>query len=60
MGMPIGSKIAVNPKNKTIAGRVDNETYRKCIEIMERDNISKSEVIRRGIDLQYKNEQSGK
>lgn len=60
MGMPKGSKIAQNPKDKMIAGRVDDATYQKCIEIMERDNISKSEVIRRGIDLQYKNEESGK
>lgn len=53
MGIKKGTKLTDTPKNLVYYIRVDKETDEKTKEIMKRDNISKSEAVRRGIELQY-------
>ncbi len=52
MGISKGTKLTKNPKNKTFKVRLDDTTYDKLEAISERDNVSKSEVIRKGIEIQ--------
>lgn len=42
-----------DPINKLIHIRINGETESKLEAVAERDNVSKSEVIRRGIEIQY-------
>lgn len=53
MGMPKGSKIAANPKEILYQVRVDQNTDNKCKAVMDYFKMSKSDVIRKGIELQY-------
>lgn len=40
-----------NPKDVDIKVRVDSETNRRLVTFAEEHNISRTEVIRRGIEL---------
>lgn len=49
-----GEKVKEDPINKLIHLRVNNETIEKLDYVSAKTGTSKSEVIRNGIDLQYK------
>lgn len=49
-----GEKVKEDPINKLIHLRVNNETIEKLDYVSAKMGKSKSEVIRNGIDLQYK------
>lgn len=44
-----------NPKHKIIAARLDKETLDQLDELMRQTGQSLSEIIRRGIRIQYQN-----
>ncbi len=53
MGIKKGTKLTSNPKDILYQIRVDKETDDKVKAICEKEGISKSEVIRQGINLIY-------
>lgn len=55
MGIKKGTKLTDTPKSILYQIRVDEETDKKVKAVCEKDGISKSEVIRQGIDLKYRN-----
>ena len=56
MGIPKGTKLTDAPKNHTLKFRYDDETEKKLNYLSEKKNMSKSEVIRKGIEIQYNTE----
>ncbi len=56
MSPKMGQKLTDNPKDITIRARVDKETVEKLDYLVEKYNSSRSEVIRQGIEIQYKKE----
>ncbi len=48
-----GSKLTDNPKNTMLRVRIDKETVNKLNFISEHLRLSKSEIVRNGIDEQY-------
>lgn len=56
MSPKMGQKLTDNPKDITIRARVDKETIEKLDYLVEKYNSSRSEVIRQGIEIQYKKE----
>lgn len=57
MSPKLGQKIKDNPKDKRIEIRMDDETVRKLDILANEQNVSRAEVIRQGIEIQYKNRQ---
>lgn len=57
MSPKLGQKIKDNPKDKRIEIRMDDETVRKLDVLANEQNVSRAEVIRQGIEIQYKNRQ---
>ena len=55
MGISKGTKLTENPKNKTFKIRLDEKTSEKLDILSNESQVSKSEVIRNGIELQYEN-----
>lgn len=55
MGIKKGTKITDTPKDLLYQIRVDKETDKKVKTICKKENISKSELIRQGIDIKYRN-----
>ncbi|MBS6475037.1 MAG: CopG family transcriptional regulator [Clostridiales bacterium] len=53
MGIAKGTKLKDNPKNTTFKVRLDESTAKKLEFIAEKAKLSKSEVIRKGIEIQY-------
>lgn len=53
MGIHKGTKLTDNPKNKMIRVRMDEGTTEKLDYLSETQKTSKSEVIRKGIEIQY-------
>ena len=53
MGIKKGTKLPDTPKDILFQIRVDAETDRKAKAVCEKEGISKSELIRQGIDLKY-------
>lgn len=53
MGIPKGTKLTDNPKNKTFKLRIDDETYDKLEILSEEEKKSKSDIIRQGIEIQF-------
>lgn len=53
MGIKKGTKLTDTPKEVNYHIRVDEETDRKTKEVCRREGISKSEVVRQGIELKY-------
>ncbi len=49
-----GQKIKDNPKDIMLRTRIDKGTYNKLEETAEILNIKKSEVVRRGIESEYR------
>lgn len=57
MSPKLGQKIKDNPKDKRMEIRMDDETVRKLDILANEQNVSRAEVIRQGIEIQYKNRQ---
>lgn len=55
MSPKLGQKIKDNPKDKRMEIRMDDETVRKLDILANEQNVSRAEVIRQGIEIQYKN-----
>lgn len=55
MGIKKGTKLTDTPKSILYQIRVDEETDKKVKTICKKENISKSELIRQGIDIKYRN-----
>lgn len=53
MGIKKGTKLTETPKSILYQIRVCEETDGKVKSICEKEGISKSELIRQGIDLKY-------
>lgn len=51
--MKKGTKLTDNPKDFMLRVRMDNETLSKLDEVCDRESLSRSEVVRNGIDEQY-------
>lgn len=49
-----GSKLTDKPKDTMLRVRIDKETVEKLDFVSENLGISKSEVVRKGIDEQYR------
>lgn len=56
MGIPKGTKLTENPKSHTLKFRYDDETAEKLEYVAEKCNMTKSEVVRKGIEIQYNKE----
>ncbi|MCI1958601.1 MAG: hypothetical protein LKJ25_03135 [Clostridia bacterium] len=54
MGIIKGTKLTDNPKNKTIKVRLDESTSNKLDYLSEKESMTKSDVVRKGIEIQYK------
>lgn len=52
--MKKGTKLTDNPKNTMLRVRLDDDTVKKLEALSENKKISKSEVVRTGIEEQYK------
>lgn len=55
MGIKKGTKLTDTPKDILYQIRVDEETDKKVKDICKKEKISKSEVIRQGIEIKYRN-----
>lgn len=55
LGIKKGTKLTSTPKDILYQIRVDEETDSKVKAVCEKEGISKSEVIRQGIELKYRN-----
>lgn len=53
--MKKGTKLTDNPKDYMLRVRMDKETVNKLDTICEIQNISRSEAVRNGIEIQYQN-----
>lgn len=49
-----GQKIKNDPINKLVHFRINDETNKQLEFVSQKNNVSKSEVIRKGIEIQYK------
>ena len=49
-----GQKIKDDPINKLVHFRINDETNKQLEFVSQKNNVSKSEVIRKGIEIQYK------
>lgn len=56
MGIKKGTKLTENPKNQTFKIRLDEKMLAKLEYLAEKQQISKADVIRKGIDVQYEQE----
>ncbi len=54
MGIKKGTKLTDKPKNNMLRVRVDEETLDKLDTVCEETKKSRSEIIRNGIEEQYK------
>lgn len=53
MGIAKGTKLTDNPKNSTFKIRLDESTAKKLERLSADKKITKAEVIRRGIEIQF-------
>ncbi len=53
MGIAKGTKLTDNPKNTTFKVRLDAKTSEKLDVVSTKMHLSKSEVIRNGIEIQF-------
>lgn len=42
-----------NPKNTSVKFKADDETFRKLKECSEKMNVSRAEILRRGVHRMY-------
>jgi len=55
LGIKKGTKLTDNPKNTTFKVRFDEDVTNKLETVSKEMSLSKSEVIRKGIEIQYDN-----
>lgn len=60
MSPKIGQKIKDNPKDFMLRTRLDEETLEKLDYSAEKFNVSRSEIVRRGIEDEYQKAQKNK
>jgi hypothetical protein len=53
MGIHKGTKLTENPKKHTLNFRYDDETEKKLNYLSKKEKLTKAEIIRKGIDIQY-------
>ena len=53
--MKKGTKLTDNPKDFMLRVRIDEDTLEKLDDICGEQNTNRSEVVRRGIEIQYRN-----
>lgn len=53
MGIHKGTKLTDTPKDRTLKVRFDEQTEKRLVAICEKSNLTKAQVIRNGIDIQY-------
>ena len=53
MGISKGTKLTDSPKNQMVRVRMDDDTVEKLNYLANRKQVSKSEIIRNGIAIQY-------
>jgi len=53
LGIPKGTKLTDKPKDTTLKVRMDAETKLKLDKLAQIKKISRSEIVRMGIDQQY-------
>ena len=53
VGIKKGTKLTESPKNTTFKVRFDEQTVKKLEYVSKKTKVSKSEVVRKGIELQY-------
>lgn len=56
MGIPKGTKLTDSPKNQMIRVRMDENTVEKLDYLAEKRQVTKSDIIRTGIEIQYEQE----
>lgn len=54
MGVKKGEKLTDNPKDIMLRTRIDKDTYDKLDEAAKILNVKKAEIVRRGIEHEYK------
>ncbi len=60
MSPKMGQKIKDNPKDFMLRTRLDEETLEKLDYSAEKFNVSRSEIVRRGIEDEYQKAQKNK
>lgn len=53
MGIKKGTKLTDNPKDKILRIRIDDKTEQELETVCKHTQMSKSEVVRKGIEKQY-------
>lgn len=53
MSPKAGQKITETPKDFTVRARIDKETAKKLDFLVKHENLDRSKIIRKGIELQY-------
>ncbi|MBD5146075.1 MAG: CopG family transcriptional regulator [Ruminococcus sp.] len=53
MGIKKGTKLTDNPKDKILRIRIDDKTEYELETVCQHTKMSKSEVVRKGIEKQY-------
>ncbi len=53
MGLQKGTKLTDTPKSTMLRVRVDDELLTKLDKVASEMNTSRSEVVRKGIEIQY-------
>lgn len=56
MGIHKGTKLTDNPKNHTLKFRYDDKTSEQLEYLVKKTGVTRSEVVRKGIEVQYEKE----
>ncbi|MDE6914929.1 MAG: hypothetical protein K2P35_14740, partial [Lachnospiraceae bacterium] len=56
VGIHKGTKLTDVPKNHSLKFRYDDETAKKLDFLVEKHHVSKADVIRKGIEIQFNEE----
>ncbi len=56
MGIHKGTKLTDNPKNHTLKFRYDDKTSEQLEYLVKKTGVTRSEVVRKGIEVQYDKE----
>jgi len=54
VGIHKGTKLTDNPKSTMVKARIDDNTLEKLDYLATKQNSNRSEIIRQGIEIQYK------
>lgn len=56
MGIHKGTKLTETPKNHALKFRYDDEISEKLEYLAGKEGVTKAEIVRKGIEIQYNNE----